>query len=49
MLAHGQAFYASPGLGKKQARIAYVLDEANLHTAMDCLEQALAVYPGRTA
>jgi aspartate aminotransferase len=49
MLAHGQAFYASPGLGKKQARIAYVLDEANLHAAMDCLEQALAVYPGRTA
>ena len=29
--------------------IAYVLDEPQLNSAMDCLEQALAVYPGRTA
>lgn len=49
MLAHGQAFYATDGLGTRQARIAFVLDEPQLNSAMDCLEHALAVYPGRTA
>jgi aspartate aminotransferase len=49
MLAHGAAFYATPGLGKKEARIAYVLGEEALDAAMDCLEEALLVYPGRTA
>jgi aspartate aminotransferase len=35
-------------LGKQEARLAYVLNEKDLHAAMDCLEQALKVYPGRT-
>lgn len=49
MLSHGSAFYATKGLGKKEARIAYVLGEQDLGAAMDCLEEALLVYPGRTA
>ncbi len=48
MMAPGTGFYATDGLGKQEARLAYVLNEKDLHAAMDCLEQALKVYPGRT-
>lgn len=48
MLAPGSGFYSSPGLGKQEVRIAYVLQQKDLNRAMDCLEQALKVYPGRT-
>lgn len=48
MMAPGSGFYASPGLGTKEARLAYVLNRTDIHKAMDCLEQALKVYPGRT-
>ena len=47
MMAPGTGFYATEGLGKQEARLAYVLNEKDLHAAMDCLEQALKVYPGR--
>lgn len=47
MLAPGNGFYATPGLGEQQARIAYVLNEQDLDKAMTCLEEALKVYPGR--
>ncbi len=47
MLAPGSGFYASPGLGEKEIRIAYVLNTKDLDAAMDCLEIALAKYPGR--
>ncbi len=47
MLSPGQGFYATPGLGINEVRIAYVLNEQDLHAAMDCLEVALATYPGR--
>lgn len=46
MLSPGQGFYATPGLGKDEVRIAYVLNEQDLHAAMDCLTEALRVYPG---
>ena len=49
MLSPGQGFYATPGLGIDEVRIAYVLNEEDLHAAMDCLEVALSVYPGRKA
>ncbi|MEM9846332.1 MAG: pyridoxal phosphate-dependent aminotransferase [Bacteroidota bacterium] len=45
MLSPGQGFYATPGLGLQEARIAYVLNPAKLEKAMDCLEKALEVYP----
>jgi aspartate aminotransferase len=49
MMAPGAGFYNSEGLGKQEARIAYVLHKDDLNDAMDCLEKALLVYPGRTA
>ncbi len=48
MLAPGTGFYATPGLGKDEVRIAYVLHLDDLNKAMDCLDTALKVYPGRT-
>ena len=47
MLAPGPGFYATPGLGRDEVRIAYVLNVDDLERAMTCLEHALAVYPGR--
>ncbi|MET0636823.1 MAG: pyridoxal phosphate-dependent aminotransferase [Chitinophagaceae bacterium] len=49
MLAPATGFYGTPGLGKKEVRLAYVLNLDALGNAMDCLEKALLVYPGRTA
>ena len=48
MLAPASGFYATPGLGKQEVRIAYVLNEKDLKGAMDCLEVAIKVYPGKT-
>nr|WP_294907252.1 pyridoxal phosphate-dependent aminotransferase [uncultured Lacibacter sp.] len=48
MLAPATGFYGTPGLGKQEVRLAYVLNLAALDQAMDCLEEALKVYPGRT-
>ncbi len=47
-IAPADGFYATPGLGRDEVRIAYVLDEAKLRRAMTILAKALAVYPGRT-
>jgi aspartate aminotransferase len=47
MLSPGPGFYATPGLGRDECRIAYVLNVDDLEKAMDCLERALMVYPGR--
>lgn len=49
MLAPATGFYETPGRGKDEVRIAYVLDEARIEQAMDVLEAALAAYPGRTS
>jgi aspartate aminotransferase len=48
MLAPATGFYETPGLGKNEVRLAYVLNTKSIHGAMDCLEQALKEYPGRT-
>lgn len=48
MLAPATGFYGSPGLGKDEVRLAYVLNVKDLGEAMDCLEKALEEYPGRT-
>lgn len=47
MLAPASGFYATPGLGKTEARIAYVLKIEDLRNAVKCLAEALKVYPGR--
>ena len=46
MLAPAGGFYGTKGLGKKEVRLAYVLNTADLEKAMDCLEKALEAYPG---
>ncbi len=48
MLAPATGFYATPGLGKNEVRIAYVLKIDDLRNAMETLEAALKQYPGRT-
>jgi aspartate aminotransferase len=47
MVAPASGFYSTPGLGKNEVRIAYVLKIADLKNAMRILEEALKVYPGR--
>lgn len=47
MLAPASGFYSTPGLGKQEVRIAYVLKIDDLKNAMKALEEALKVYPGR--
>ena len=47
MFAPASGFYENHELGKHQVRIAYVLEKPKLVNAMDCLEAALAAYPGR--
>ena len=44
MLAPGAGFYATPGQGKDQVRIAYVLNETELRSAMKCLAAGLRAY-----
>jgi len=48
MIAPASGFYATPGRGANEARIAYVLNVPELEKAMKCLEEALKQYPGRT-
>lgn len=47
MLAPATGFYGTPGLGKQEVRLAYVLNTKDINAAMDCLEKALEEYPGR--
>ena len=47
MMAPANGFYASPGAGKQEARIAYVLNQESLKKAVICLREALKIYPGR--
>lgn len=47
MIAPASGFYATPGLGKDEVRIAYVLNKEDLKSAIECLDEALKVYPGR--
>lgn len=47
MLAPATGFYSTPGLGKNEVRLAYVLNKEDINAAMDCLEEALKVYPGK--
>jgi aspartate aminotransferase len=48
MLAPATGFYSTPGSGKQEVRLAYVLNLDNLKNAMECLDMALKSYPGRT-
>lgn len=48
MLAPASGFYFTPGLGKNEVRIAYVININDLKKALDILAVALKVYPGKT-
>ncbi len=47
MLAPAAGFYTTPGAGKDQVRIAYVLNKEDLARALVVLKHALETYPGR--
>lgn len=47
MMAPASGFYATPGLGKDEVRLAYVLNGEAINKAMDCLEAALKVYKNK--
>jgi len=47
MLAPASGFYSTPGLGRNEVRIAYVLKIDDLKSAMETLSEALKMYPGR--
>jgi len=47
MMAPASGFYSEPEPGKKQVRIAYVLNRGELDKAMQCLHEGLKAYPGR--
>jgi len=47
MLAPATGFYSTPGRGKDEVRISYVLNLTDLKNAMKCLEEGLKVYPGK--
>ncbi len=48
MVAPATGFYFTPGAGRDEVRIAYVLKIEDLRNAMETLAEALRVYPGRT-
>ena len=45
MVAPATGFYATPGLGKNEVRLAYVLKKEDLQEAVYLLKKALEVYP----
>lgn len=47
MLTPGEGFYATPGKGVNEARLAYVLKQADLERAMDVLALGIAAYNAR--
>jgi aspartate aminotransferase len=48
MVAPGSGFYSTPGSGKNEVRLAYVINKTDIERALECLEHALQIYPGRT-
>mgnify|MGYP000180450309 FL=1 len=47
MMAPASGFYTTPGLGKNEVRMAYVLKKEDLAKALTVLSKALEAYPGR--
>ena len=48
MLSPANGFYHTPGLGRQEVRIAYVLNRTDLSAALTCLAYALLTYPHRS-
>ena len=47
-MAPASGFYTTPGSGRNEVRIAYVLKKEDLRRALFILQKALEAYPGRT-
>jgi aspartate aminotransferase len=47
MVAPGAGFYTEGGVGKKEVRLAYVINKEQIAIAMECLRKGLEQYPGR--
>lgn len=47
MFAPAEGFYRTPGLGKDEIRIAYILNETDLTRAMDILKKGIEAYKNR--
>ena len=47
MFAPGEPFYGTPGKGKNEIRIAYVLKQQDLERAMDLLALGIRAYQQR--
>jgi aspartate aminotransferase len=45
MLASASGFYSTAGLGLNEVRLAYVLNQESINSAMDILQAALIAYP----
>lgn len=48
MMAPGAGFYSTPGMGRREVRLAYVLKRDDLRDAVEVLRHALDAYPGKT-
>lgn len=47
-MAPASGFYTTPGKGRNEVRMAYVLNKDELAKALEVLREALKAYPGRT-
>lgn len=47
LIAPADGFYSTPGLGKDEVRIAYVLNVNDIEKAIHIIDEGLKVYPGR--
>ncbi|MCC2547630.1 pyridoxal phosphate-dependent aminotransferase [Hymenobacter sp. BT175] len=46
MISPAAGFYGTPGLGRQEVRLAYVINQDALRAAMGCLARGLEQYPG---
>ncbi len=44
MVCPAEGFYATPGLGRDEIRLAYILNEKDLHRAATLLKEGLEQY-----
>ena len=47
-MAPASGFYTTPGIGRNEVRLAYVISKEDLAQALVVLRKALEAYPGRT-
>ncbi|RTQ50861.1 pyridoxal phosphate-dependent aminotransferase [Hymenobacter gummosus] len=47
MISPAAGFYATPGAGRQEVRLAYVINQDAINAAMNCLAAGLLAYPGR--